>query len=215
MSDININEKIEVLYKDQVYKSQIQEIIAKQIFISLPTKGTSQISITNGESFEVLYYKGKNVFKFNGIVIDKTTENTVPQLIISYPVEIKKIQRREFFRVEVVYYVEYLKVGEELNSYEIINNLDPEKGNKGILLDISGGGLKLKLKDKLNIGDVIVTKIPMENEKVVVMGRVVRCELDDSKRYVCGVEFENMDSKTQEKIIRFIFDRIRRQIKAI
>ena len=112
MEDYNLhgNKKIDVLYEEQVYKSMIQNITDKQISISIPIKDGNFISIRNGENFEVLYYEKQNVFKFNGIVIGRSTENNALQLLIAYPQDIRVIQRREFFRVEVVYYIQYLKM---------------------------------------------------------------------------------------------------------
>jgi c-di-GMP-binding flagellar brake protein YcgR len=211
----NVNKKIEVLYEEQVYKSLIQDITDRQIYISIPIKDGNFISIRIGESFEVLYYEEKNVFKFDGIVIGRSTEDNVPLLIIAYPQEIRKIQRREFFRVEIIYFMQYLKMGKKIDGDEIVKTLDTEKGNKGILLDISGGGMKLKLRDKLKAGDVIVTEIPMECEKIIAMGRVVRCEIDEDEKYICGVAFKNIDNKTREKIIRFLFDKMRKRSKIV
>lgn len=212
---LNGNKKIEILYEEQVYKSRIQDITDKQLSISIPIKDGDFIPIIIGEGFEVLYYEEQNVYKFDGVVIGRITENNVPQLIIKYPGEIKKIQRREFFRVEVIYYIQYLNIGKKIDDDEKLKILDTKNGNKGILLDISGGGLKLKLRDKLNEGDIIVTEIPMESEKLIVTGRVVRCEMDEGARYICGVIFENIENKTREKIIRFIFDKLRKQLKTV
>lgn len=207
------NKKIDVLYEEQVYKSMIQDITDKQISISVPIKDGNLISIRNGENFEVLYYEKQNVFKFDGIVIGRSTENNVLQLLIAYPQEISIMQRREFFRVEVVYYIQYLKMENEIDGANVLKPIDYHQENKGILLDISGGGLKLKLRDKLNAGDVIITSIPMYGEKLIVKGKIVRCEVDEGEKYLCGVAFENIDNRTQEKIIHFIFDKVRKQRK--
>jgi c-di-GMP-binding flagellar brake protein YcgR len=78
---LNGNKKIEILYEEQVYKSRIQDITDKQLSISIPIKDGDFIPIIIGEGFEVLYYEEQNVYKFDGVVIGRITENNVPQIV--------------------------------------------------------------------------------------------------------------------------------------
>ena len=78
-------------------------------------------------------------------------------------------------------------------------------------MDLSGGGMRIKVKEKLSFNDSIISNLNYENEKVVIKGRVVRIEKTEDKRYIYGIDFKDIDNSTREKIIRIVFKIMRKQ----
>lgn len=217
MEDVKflVNKRIDIWYEDKIYKSIIQDITDKYIAIGLPVKDGVYITPKHGETFEVMYYDELTVYKFDGLITGRITENKVPQLLIAYPKVVKQVQRREFVRVEVLYYVDYLKVDHDTKDYFIDDSFEEHKCKKGILLDLSGGGFKLKINDKVKLGELVFVEIPMEQEVLRVCGEAVRTDLDDDGKYICGFSFKELENRTREKIIRQIFELMRKQRKTV
>jgi c-di-GMP-binding flagellar brake protein YcgR len=208
-----VNHKVEIFYADDNYKSNIQDITEEYISISIPMKEGRYIALNSNDYFEVLYYEEANVYKFVGKVIRRILENGVSQILLEYPEDIVKIQRREYVRIDFVQYLKYITVSKgekEDTKIELLNN---GKGKEGLLIDLSGGGFKFKTSEKIEYDDVIIADIPDDESILRVRAKAVRISIDTDKKFICGFSFIDIDNKTRERIIRFIFSIMRKQRK--
>jgi c-di-GMP-binding flagellar brake protein YcgR len=205
-----VNSRIEILDDTEVYKSVIQDENSSDFSISLPVKNGVYMTPEVGQMLEMLYYDNLNVYKFESLVIGRKVENTVPQLLLRFPENVVKIQRRKFVRVSVAYYIKYARYSKEEGRKISLDN-SIQTPNKGILLDISGGGCRLSTNYKLKLKDIIVTEIPMDSGTIKVMGEVVRVDRQPDDNYYCGVNFLDIDERTRDKIIKYIFTLMRKQ----
>jgi c-di-GMP-binding flagellar brake protein YcgR len=208
-----VNHRVEILYGDDSYKSNIQDITEEYISISIPMKEGKYIALNSRDYFEVIYYEEANVYKFVGKVIKRIVENGVAQIILEYPEDIVKVQRREFVRIDLVQYLKYIPVLRGEKEDAKINLLDENKGKEGMLIDLSGGGFKLKISEKIEYNDMIIADIPDDDSIIRVRAKAVRIIPDDDKRLICGFSFIDIDTKTRERIIRLIFSIMRKQRK--
>ncbi|SKA72646.1 c-di-GMP-binding flagellar brake protein YcgR, contains PilZNR and PilZ domains [Clostridium sp. USBA 49] len=209
-----INNKIEIVYDDNYYKSNIEDVQDKFISINIPRKGENYIPFRKGDKLECIYYYENNIYKFYTYVIDRKIDN-IPIILINYPSEIFRIQRRKFVRVPVLYSILYSKLNKRNNEAKLIKNLTKDDESfKATMIDLSGGGMKLKVKEDIKIGDIIIAYIPIKGEEIKVEGEIVRVEKDGKSRLnICGVNFINLENRLREKIIKFIFEIMREQIK--
>lgn len=209
-----LNGRLDVLIDEVAYRSTIQDITDKYIAIRLPAREGSYVTPNNGDFFEAIYYEGLNVYKFDAVVIGRLVEQKVPLILLEIPKVIKRIQRREFVRVEVAEYIQYITLKEDLISQEILAELDEEKAKKGILLDVSGGGIRLKVYEDIKLGDTIIADIPSSTNYIRIKGQVMRIDEDnEDKGNICGISFVEIDSRSREKIIQLIFNIMRKQRK--
>ncbi|WP_163193198.1 flagellar brake protein [Clostridium thermarum] len=207
-----VNSRIEVLNDTEVYKSTIQDENSNNFSISLPVKNGVYMTPVVGQMLEMLYYDNLNVYKFEALVLGRKTENAVPQLLLSLPQNVVRVQRRKFVRVSTISYIKYSKYSnEELNKISLEDNI--QFTNKGILLDISGGGCRLSTGQRLQLKDIIVTDIPTDKGTIRVMGEVVRVEKQPDDNYYCGINFTIIDERTRDRIIQYIFALMRKQRK--
>lgn len=198
-----INSKIEISWKDGYYKSSIENVDDESIYISIPIKEGQYIPLRSGEQIEVIYYYKNDFYKFYTVVTDRKMDR-IPLILIELPKEVFKLQRRKFVRIPMVCNIEYAKV-------ENKNFLKPLKA---IMVDLSGSGMRIKLREDIKLGNMLVTYIPVGNEKLILKGEVVRIEKDeDKKKSICGVNFMELDERNREKLIRFIFQVMREQMK--
>lgn len=109
-------------------------------------------------------------------------------------------ERREYIRLG-----EYLKV-----AYKILDSKNAQSGS--LVEDISGGGIRLPVKNRLWPGAVLELEItlPGVNEPVKASGEVVWFQVRNDADYpfVVGIKFINIDPFERGKILNYIRKRI-------
>lgn len=212
----NINGKLEIVWSDGYYKSDIQDLTDQYIAISIPIKDGQYIPLRQGEQLEVLYFYNKEeMYKFYTVVVGRKVDK-VPVILLEFPKELIKIQRRKFVRVPIVCAIDLSKI-ENGNIDSDVKKL-VEKNQaliKAVMVDLSGGGMRIKIKNELKLDDSIIAYIPLDSGEVAIKGEVVRVEKDEEKRYVCGINFVDLEEKVQDKIIRYIFQIMRNQRRKV
>nr|WP_253197910.1 PilZ domain-containing protein [Clostridium gasigenes] len=207
--DVVINSKLEVKWADGIYKTLVQDSNSKNILISIPVVGGVYLTLKTGEEIELVYYdNGENIFSFKCRVINRIKENNISYYSITLPYDVIKIQRRNYVRVDTV------QVIKDIKKYEKeTNGQADDKISNALLLDLSGGGMRIKLREKLEKSDVISAKIGSENEGVLIKGKIVRVDITEDKRYIYGISFQELDNRTRERIIQIVFRIMREQRK--
>ncbi|NKF06961.1 PilZ domain-containing protein [Clostridium gasigenes] len=207
--DVVINSKLEVKWADGIYKTLVQDSNSKNILISIPVVGGVYLTLKTGEEIELVYYdNGENIFSFKCRVINRIKENNISYYSITLPYDVIKIQRRNYVRVDTVQVIKNIKKYEKET-----NGQADDKISNALLLDLSGGGMRIKLREKLEKGDVISAKIGSENEGVLIKGKIVRVDITEDKRYIYGISFQELDNRTRERIIQIVFRIMREQRK--
>lgn len=207
--ELGINSKIEVLFDKIYYKSTIQDINYedKSMLIAIPVIDGVYLTLNAEDVIDQIFYDNNgNVFKYNTKIIKRVTDNRIPFYKISFPYNLEKIQRRDFVRVNTAESMEY-KLEEKTKKYE----KDEKPYKKGILIDLSGGGMKFKASKEFERGDIINANIKYEDEKLEVRGKIVRVEKTEDKKYIYGIYFMDISNSAREKVIRLVFTIMRKQ----
>lgn len=209
--ELKVNNRLEVIKGKWRYKSIVQDIKDNCLQISVPVIKGRYLTLQNKEEIKIIYYdNNSNLFNFNCKVIERGKDGNIIYYKLSLPYDIKKIQRRDFVRVKIFEFIEYKKVGEILVEDKEYENTS----YRAILLDLSGGGMKIKSKENLNIGELLLIDINYDDTAVKVKGNVVRGKKEEDS-YFYGISFLNIDSKTREKIIKVVFSIMRKQRELI
>ncbi|MGL5152459.1 MAG: flagellar brake protein [Clostridium sp.] len=199
---LEINQKIEVIKDEEAFKSVIQDVTDDGYSINIPVNNGVYLPLHNGEECELMVYtEDGGCFKFKGKIIERRIESSLYLYKITLPYNIKKIQRRDFVRVKAVEYTFYSKItnDEELNW------------KKGIIVDLSGGGMKLKIDDEATVGDDIRVNIIINEDKFNVVGKVVRLDRTEDKQFMCGIQFVDVTERDRDKIVSKVFQLMRKQ----
>jgi c-di-GMP-binding flagellar brake protein YcgR len=211
-----INTKVEISWSDGYYKSNIEDVQENYIAISIPIKEGQYIPLRVGEQLEVIYYpNNEDIYKFNTVVVGRQVDR-IPIILLGMPVSIMKIQRRKFVRVPVVCNIECSVIDKALAHKElsILANINKNK-LEAILLDLSGGGMRVRLNADVKLNDTIVSYIPIEQDVIIVKGVVVRIDKGEDNKCAYGINFLDLNEKTRDKIIRFIFQLMRDQMRKV
>ena len=210
--DFKVNKKLEVLVDERYFNSNIQDITEDYIAISIPINAGEYVPLSKGTMIDVIYYEDENIYKFKSLVIGRKFEN-IPILLISKPAEIKKIQRRRYVRVPLISIVKYINLKSEPRTNP--STINPSEYSKALLVDLSGGGMKVKVPEQIKLNDYLLVSLTINKEDILIVGRAMRILKEDDGRFICGLSLNFLDNLTREKIIKYIFQLMREQMKKI
>lgn len=210
-----INNKIEIEYNDDSYKSNIQDITDEYLGISIPVSDGKYLPLAKGERVTAIYYYGKDIYRFDTIVIGRKIEKILV-IMLRKPEKVTVIQRRNFARVPLMMNVCCALLCNEKNIYTIGDN--QIEFFDAYTLDISGGGMRVaidrKYEKKMQRGNMLMVTIPLGDENVTIQGKIVRVENDrKNPKIICGLNFIDLDRKVREIIIKMVFNAMRDQMR--
>jgi c-di-GMP-binding flagellar brake protein YcgR len=214
LSKMEINKRLDVIWHDKIYKSIVQDVSEDTLAIATPLKGGIFLPLHKGDTFSVVYYKDeKEIYEFLGFVVGRRLEGNVQLVILEYPKVIKLVQRREFVRLEISHPIKYVKSLFESELKHSEGTLNSNNGKNGTLVDLSGGGLRFKTTEKMEINNFVAVEIDLLETKLRLHGKIVRVFVDDLSNYVCGVSFIEVNERLRDKLIHLIFEIMRKQIQ--
>jgi len=211
---MEINNKIEIYTKNrELAKSIVQDMDEEGIYIAIATPILNGISypLTTGDTITCNYNDGKgNIYNFQAKVKGRKFDN-IAMIILERESELKKVQRRDYVRIPFMNKVKYLPIDKYNESMlRDIENCDYREGQT---LDLSGGGIRIKVKESLNLGQLVMLNTKINNEDILALGKIVRDESQNKNEHIYGVKFKYIDAKVRESIIQFIFQNMRKQMK--
>ncbi|TDT50593.1 c-di-GMP-binding flagellar brake protein YcgR [Fonticella tunisiensis] len=219
MDELNfkINQKLEILDNNIAYKCNIQDIRDDSILINMPYSGIKYYSMHTGSTLEFFICTERDVVKCKSIVVGRTSENNIHMAVLSKPVVIERVQRREYFRLPISMEAKYIILPED-NTYIDLQDVPSgylKRMKKTLTVDLSGGGVKIISKHNPKKGQKIVLSIHIP-EELTIIGTVMRTEYSQINRhYRIALKFESIEEKLRDKIIRFIFSKFREQSKLL
>lgn len=118
------------------------------------------------------------------------------------------MEKRNFFRLSKKQEIEFSLLNPE--TVELISN-----ASKGLLRDISGGGLSFITSEELNVNQLLELKISGMDKLFIVLGKVVRKINSENEEHLYAVEFVYLDMQTQDQLVQLIFNMQQKQRKKI
>ncbi len=184
--------------------------------ITAPISAGRLVPLEKGAVYNICFLnkEGKllNLYKFRAVVRERLVIDNMHLLLIEKLGEIARIQRRNFFRLDC-----YVDV-----RYRVIKSISDDDNcdipfRKTITSDLSGGGIRLLLDEKIDPGTYLECELFTETDrKIRFFGKVVRFEHIGSGgkyRYAAGVAYVDIDEKEREDVIKYIFEEQRKLLK--
>lgn len=187
------------------YTSKVIEFDRNYLYLTYPShqrKGTTTY-VEDGKPADLSVIGSNNVvYKFSSEILGRKKIKKIPVLYIRIPhsTEVKKIQRRQYVRVESALDVAVYSLDEE-KSPLITRSVD-----------ISGGGLAVVAdsKDRFEPDETVQLTIVLpfnsnRYEYIECSGQVIRYFMDQQHAEPrISVKFTDIQSQNREKIIKFI-----------
>ncbi len=200
-------------------KCELFEIVTDTKFaVSVPIHNGQRYPLAVGLKMQV-YFKKEDlgVCHFSGMVVSRHSTGSPPLLFIQLLSAVDKDQRRNYFRLPLLTDVILkipagITIEKQMDRGKIIEvEIVDYKKIPVITKDISGGGLRAIVGERLELGLKLQIIIVLEKDRVEVPAEVVRCQLSDPivKRYDCGIRFLEMEEKDRSKIVAFVFEKQR------
>lgn len=192
---------IEGIYQG-VYLTRIEDIAEDIIKIAVPIVQGQLVPINVGTKVEVLVLDYGKAYGFISEVVDRQAV-PLPMLKIRFPQKVKKVQRRNFVRVESFLPVQYSDQNKIKQKKEV-------SIKTGKTADVSGGGLCLSTIEPVEHGQQLWLSLQLPNKCTIeAIGKVVRVSdrivQGTEKRYYSAIQFVEIDERDRDKIISYIF----------
>lgn len=214
---LEINQKIEVIDDELTYKSIVQDITQDAVYVSYPSNQGRYYFTHAGNAIEFYVTTDKEVIKCKSIVLGKKKEGNVDLMILSFPEVKERVQRREYFRLPITMQIKYYPLPKD-RSYASLRDVPSGYFSKmlsSLTMDISGGGIKILAHEPHNIGEFIIVSLNIPQE-INLLCSVVRVEeTDEGRKYKLALKYESIDEKIRDRIIQFIFSKLREQNKLL
>ena len=226
---LRVWEKIEILVGDGPdmgkYMARIEDFINNGILISQPEFIEGRTLLREGISVTIRVTREDAAYQFRSTV-RQVSRHKKKYLILTPPKNVQRVQRRLFVRVDISDRVLYANLAPVLESTKNTKNLKWQETNS---LDISGGGMLLRLEDEVKVKDLLLLQIGYfvesqlpeyvvglckrtckKNKKVCAGLEFVRSDqlfryLSKKQRKALPSAIEDFDYKAQDKLVNLIF----------
>lgn len=203
------------------YKAEVRGIAAGFFIICPPVWGEKELPLSPGSWWPSCLIGADALYYFKARVLG-SCKIPSPGYIVQKPGTVRRLQRREYVRVSCSLNATYRAV-DEISAHregEHFNEIYPAEGERGepaVVVDLSGGGLKMVTREFISPRSRLIIYLYLENEAEGhrVEGRVVRVvpiTHGSWKRYRIGVMFKT-NSQFRERIIRYLFTVMQRRIR--
>lgn len=221
--------------KPRLYNSQLLDIKNEdQLSIAVPIEGGRIIPLEIGGRYELSFITSTGIYKCKAEISNRCKQGNLYFLVMGILSELRKDQRRQYYRLEKIKPLGYHKLeGEEGDAFSkvmdnrfandlerrtIFNKLRDLRGQdkKGTLSNISGGGIKFHSDEELHAGDIIRLRLlldDMDTEPLDLFARVIASEkaINKNMNNEHRIEFVNINRDTREKIVKYVFSEERKQ----
>ncbi|MBQ8591464.1 MAG: flagellar brake protein [Lachnospiraceae bacterium] len=207
----------------KVYASKVYDILSEdRMEILMPMEQTKLILLPVDGEYEMFFYGKTGVYQCHGRIIDRYKSNNMYILVVEMITNLRKYQRRDFYRFSCALNME----DRELEEEEIAN-IDNREDllapglplKRSVIVDISGGGLRFVSKHAYKIGCHVYCKYHLMTEQGIkeynLVGKVLKCQKLPNRpgEYEHRVKYVNIKPSEQEEIIKYIFAEDRKHRK--
>lgn len=174
------------------YLSRVENVLENQIIVAAPIQDGSVVPVRLNSQVIIEYtifdVKEQGRYRILGKVSQRMRTNNLAVLQIDLEGQWKKIQLRDYVRVDV-----------------LIDGLI----NKNILClikDLSGGGIRCTCKEELELNSNVMIEFALDDKFIYCETEVVRIGKENDE-YQYGLAYINLDEETRKNIIQFVYQR--------
>ncbi|GHV53046.1 hypothetical protein FACS1894216_10290 [Synergistales bacterium] len=187
------------------YKSAIEDVTDDMVGLAHPfLKGTT-IPVHRDMNFTFTIEDGSAMYVFEMAVVRSDTSAMVPIMWANLIAQPRRIQRRQFVRVDCKWDIELFFI-----EYERDNKMRA-RWMPSVAIDVSLGGYRFILPDKyadglqFESGDRIFGKFTLASCSYFQMGRAVRVvHNDEHARWEVSVNFDVLPMSVEKVLLEFI-----------
>lgn len=204
----------------KVYLSKVHDILSEdRMEIIMPMEQTKLILLPVDGEYDAIFY-GNNLYQCFLRIIDRYKSNNVYILVVEMISNLRKYQRREYYRFSCALEMcarslveEEVKAIEQKDASFLTPGL-PLK--RSVIVDISGGGLRFMSNQRYEPESLIYCTYNLliggKKKEYEIIGKILSVkELENKKgTFEHRVQYVNLDVDDREEIIKYIFEEERK-----
>jgi len=178
------------------YKTRIEDVGDRILSLGAPFERGVVVSLREGTKVKLTYWDKTAAYSFEGKVLRRIAV-PVPMFVVELPNSVTKVQRRSFVRVPALYPVTFYSV-----TKEGLSDL-----HQATMIDLSGGGMCFLTEDRVESKALLYIHLTLPNGDLQTPVRVCWVnKVEDSKRYMVAVEFQDLLERERDRIIICVFE---------
>ena len=144
----------------KIYHSSVCEILSEdRLEITMPMEKGKLILLQVDSEYELYFYTENGLYQCFARIVDRYKTDNIYMILVELTSNLRKQQRREYFRFSCALEMNARGVSEEelkvsLQSGEKLS-VSAEKLSKGIIVDISGGGLRFVIDQMYEVDSLV------------------------------------------------------------
>ncbi|MFW5981245.1 MAG: flagellar brake protein [bacterium] len=205
LEKLKVNEKVDIIVKTGPYQgkylSKIAEMDSDKIKVTSPFIKGEVVPLRLEQIVNLYFTSDIAAYTFPARIIERQSE-PLALITIEKIGELKRIQRREFFRLDAKKKVKYRLIEDPLDPEED----EPIELKETETIDISGGGIKMNVDNDFPREGFVELYLDLpEIDSIPIFGKIVN-EYSLADGRAVGIKFLDIARAVQEKIISWLFD---------
>jgi len=208
LQGLTVNARVEIRSEDKKhpghYLSRVEDLDKKLIALSAPQSNGKPVAFTTGEPVRVGYQSEAGFFGFKTTVTGVRLTGRVPRLYLDKPEKVFQIERREFFRLDVLVPADFNPTNR------------PDDAYPATITNLSGGGCRFITERPISEDDVIELHFKVPGGSVKMRSRVLEATevtVKGEKRNRAETKFVDTNEGMRDRVIEYVFDRHRETIR--
>lgn len=178
------------------------------VIVGVPQEKGAEVFIARDSVVTVDLFLPDGIRRFQTVVV-RRNEGSPPGLVLAWPKDLERIQRREAFRVSIELKAEATFQAEGMRD---------RRAMSGSTLDLSSGGVRLALPEPIADETLLEANIAIPGAGMqTCVARVVRwgerMEAGAAGRFWVACEFIDPSESFRKEVTRFVFDIQRDQLR--
>ena len=207
----------------KVYSSKVFEILSEErLEILMPYEQRKLVLLPLDSEYTMYLFSENGIYECSARIVDRYKTSNTFILVVEILTPLKKHQRREYYRYYCALEMAVREISEE--EYALLDDHSMEFSqelpfDKGVIVDISGGGLRFISTKRYTEGALLYCKymLPDDEEQKMyeIVGEVLNV-IPVEKRpgyFEHRIQYHNIDNRKREDIIRYIFEQERKNLK--
>lgn len=218
----------------KTYISQVLDILDEyRMNIAVPIEGGHLVPLEIGSRYEMSFLTTSGIYMCKCEVKNRLKQNNLYFLAVEVISELKKDQRRQYFRLEKIIPMQFRVISEmerkltlfiEKKAYkddrekriatEKLDELAKAGNDPATIVNVSGGGLKFNASKNISKDTFLCVEFTMEDgTEVKAESRIIGVSkiLNKNNLYEYRVEFTKIPKEVRERIVRYVFSEERKQ----
>ena len=207
----------------RLYKTSVYDVLDDgRLEIVMPMEQSRLVLLPVGGEYDVCFFSHGGMYKADVRIVDRQKINGTYIILAEMLTNLHKYQRREYYRFNCIIEMEARELSkEEIEAFKEADGavIEEREMNRGVIVDISGGGLRFVSRRLYECGSIILLsfKLPIANREksFTLAAQVILSKEIENRRdeYENRVKFVYINNQTREEIIKYIFDEERKNRK--